>query len=109
MATIQESDRVRPQERFGIRLLKFCAKIFGVLLLAGAFAFAAYLSSGVLQWVFGGLAILCLAALALFGSASSSEVQRSLGPLPLGRPGKDLTIPLSKEWRAERAAKGECR
>jgi len=102
------SQQHQTQEKFGIRLLKFCGKIFGVLLLAAAFAVAAALSSGVLQWVLGGLAILCLAGLALFGSASSAEVQRGLGPLPLGRP-RDLAIPPSKHWRAERAAKHEPR
>jgi len=109
MTTVKETRRVQPQERFSIRLLKFCGKIFGVLLLAGAFAFAAYLSSGVLQWVFGGLAIICLAGLALFGSASSAEVQRSLGPLPLGRSDRDMVLPGSKEWRAERAERRQGR
>jgi len=79
------SQQHQTREKFGIRLLKFCGKIFGVLLVGAAFAVAAALSSGVLQWVFGGLAILYLAGLAMFGSASSAQVQRKLGPLPLGR------------------------
>ena len=97
MTMRKDSRRGRSNERFGIRLLKFCAKIFGVLLVAATFAFAASMSTGVWQWVFGGIAILCLAGLALFSSAYSAEVQRWLGPLPLGRPDRDLATPSTRE------------
>lgn len=107
MTTTKESRKPsQPQQKFSIRLLKFVGTLFGVLLVAGGFGWAAMSTTGFWQWVFGIIAVVLLAGMALWGHAYSAEVQRKLGPLPLGNDGEDLkSLPLTKEWREQHAAK----
>ena len=107
MTTTKESRKPsQPQQKFSIRLVKFAGTLFGILLIAGGFAWAAASTSGLWQWVFGITAGVLLVGMALWANAYSAEVQRKLGPLPLGREGEDLkSLPLTREWRQQRAAK----
>jgi len=96
----------QPAQKFSSRLLKFVGTLFGLLVLAGGFAWAAASTTGFWQWTFGIIAVLLLGGMALWGNAYSAEVQRKLGPLPLGKEGQDLkSLPLTKEWREQRSAK----
>ncbi len=105
MAPNEKAINSSPREKFSIALLRFCAKLFGVLILAGLLFWAGSSSSGVLQWVCYGAAGVLMVGLLLFGSALSGEVQRKLGPLPIGEPDKDLdSLPLTKEWHERRAS-----
>ena len=106
MADKEKPELSKPPEKFSISLLKFCAKLFGVLIMAGLLLWVGSANSGVLQWVCYAAAAVLMVGLLVYGSAMQGEVRRKLGALPIGEPDKDLeSLPLTREWREQRGAK----
>ncbi len=87
-------------------MLTFSAALIAAVAAGWGLVYLGNQVGGVLRWmcfIAGGALLL---GVLLYGSALQGEVRRTMGPLPIGTPGKDLESPRFQGRRLEAGSRG---